>query len=252
MKQSHTLLCGLLLSASTLFTSAVTAATSEEPVQCDAEKNWVKADYTLTETTNNKVRSRSLTLWRKPDVVAHQYPASDITQVWEHVHERVKQTRFFDAHKRGIEYQPGENIHGRVDNDWEYRNQLVKQAFIDGLEKQDSQGSGCDIRTRYTAGSENGHIELVWANNLQLIVSFTVTKGEQKMHWQQQSLSHEQAGINAFFASRYGYQTTDYADIGDDHTDPFLTNMVHQGFIEAGASGFYNASGEALEGSHLH
>ena len=72
------------------------------------------------------------------------------------------------------------------------------------------------------------------------------------MHWQQQSLSHEQADINAFFASRYGYQTTDYADIGDDHTDPFLTNMVHQGFIEAGASGFYNASGEALEGSHLH
>ena len=37
------------------------------------------------------------------------------------------------------------------------------------------------------------------------------------------------------------YQTTDFADIGDDHTDPFLTDMVHQGFIEHGSDGVYHA-----------
>ena len=42
------------------------------------------------------------------------------------------------------------------------------------------------------------------------------------------------------------------ADIGDDHTDPFLTNMVNQGFIEAGASGFYDQNGNAIGEGHRH
>ena len=61
-----------------------------------------------------------------------------------------------------------------------------------------------------------------------------------------------EADVSNFFAKRVDYQATDYADIGDDHTDPFLTKMVTQGFIEAGASGFYDQHGRALKGEHNH
>ena len=69
--------------------------------------------------------------------------------------------------------------------------------------------------------------------------------------WTLQDVNYN-ADTNTFFAKRESYQSTDYADIGDDHTDPFLTKMVNQGFIEAGASGYYDQHGQAIGSSHTH
>ena len=65
-------------------------------------------------------------------------------------------------------------------------------------------------------------------------------------------MSLDEVEIAAEFVKREQYISTDYADIGDDHTEPFLTQMVNLGFIEGGASDFYNAQGEALQGEHGH
>ena len=58
--------------------------------------------------------------------------------------------------------------------------------------------------------------------------------------------------MKAQFAEWYNYQTTDYAYIGDNENDPFLAKMINQGFVEHGASGFYDAQGNQLQGSHKH
>ncbi len=247
MKKLAITLSGLLLSASSL------AATSEAgtALQCAAQKDWAHAEYTFTEKHGDTLSQKKLVLWRKPNVVAHEYPSNQITQMWEHVHERLKATRFFDSYARAIEYQPGEVIHGRVDNDWEYRNQLIKNDFIAQLERVSTQGEGCDQEDHYRLEKNNEIIELVWLPAQDLLVSFSVKRGDNEIRWQQDTLSHDQQPIRDFFAKRAEFQTTDFADIGDDHTDPFLTNMVHQGFIEAGASGFYDANGNAI-GEHHH
>ncbi len=91
----------------------------------------------------------------------------------------------------------------------------------------------------------------LWSRDRQLIASFEVESGKTHRTWTLTSTDYN-ADVNSFFAKRADYQATDYADIGDDHTDPFLTKMVTQGFIEAGASGFYNDKGHALEGEHSH
>jgi hypothetical protein len=41
----------------------------------------------------------------------------------------------------------------------------------------------------------------------------------------------------------YTYQTTDYADIGEDHTNKFITKMVTSVHIGGLASGIYNDEG---------
>ncbi len=246
MKKIVLTLSSLLLSASAFATGDSTSAQ-----QCDAQKNWAHAEYTFTEKHGEKQSQKHLGLWRKPNVVAHEYPANNITQMWEHVHERVKATRFFDSHARAIEYQPGEAIHGRVDSDWEYRNQLIKDAFISQLTKVSSRGEGCAQEDRYHLEKDNETIDLVWMPAQDLLVSFSVKRGDKEIRWQQDAVNHDEQAIKAFFAKRSEFQTTDFADIGDDHTDPFLTNMVHQGFIEAGASGFYDANGNAI-GEHHH
>lgn len=62
----------------------------------------------------------------------------------------------------------------------------------------------------------------------------------------------DKAAVMQQFANWDSFQTTDYADIGDNEGDPFLAKMINLGFIEHGASGFYDASGKALGGGHSH
>ncbi|WP_352289120.1 hypothetical protein, partial [Psychrobacter sp. GW64-MNA-CIBAN-0177] len=57
--------------------------------------------------------------------------------------------------------------------------------------------------------------------------------------------SNEQV-IVAQFAKWDNFQTTDYADIGDNENDPFLAKMINLGFIEHSATGFYNQQGQAI------
>ncbi|MBX2880378.1 MAG: hypothetical protein KTR32_10625 [Granulosicoccus sp.] len=40
--------------------------------------------------------------------------------------------------------------------------------------------------------------------------------------------------------------TMDFADIGDNESDPFLKTMITFGFISHGASGFYDSSGQQI------
>lgn len=249
MKYAIILLSSLLASP---FIQAKTESSHDEGKFCQSQETWLKAEYRLTTMQNDHAKESTLTMWRKPNVVAHQYPDAQITQVWEHVHQRVKSTRFFDAYSRGIEYQPGDKVDGRVDDDWDYRNQLLTPAFLATLSLQKTTGSGCHQQAVYTNGSAESPIQLVWLPQLQLISSlFIDNKNNKKTTWTLLSLEHNQSDIKDFFAQRNSYQTTDYADIGDDHTDPFLSNMVNQGFIEAGASGFYDTEGRAI-GSHSH
>jgi len=66
------------------------------------------------------------------------------------------------------------------------------------------------------------------------------------------TVDFKKAQIQQQFALWDAYQTTDYADIGDNEGDPFLAKMINLGFIEHGASGFYDANGKALGGGHSH
>lgn len=58
--------------------------------------------------------------------------------------------------------------------------------------------------------------------------------------------------ITQQFARLNGGDTTDYADVGDSESDPFLEKRINLGFIEHGAIGFCDADVHVLEGSHQH
>ena len=45
------------------------------------------------------------------------------------------------------------------------------------------------------------------------------------------------------------YGTTDYTNIGDNESDPFLISMINLGFIEDHAHGFYDSKGNIM-GNH--
>ena len=234
--------------AITLLFSSVSIA------QCNLLTSPLKASYEITRSHGNKqLQHLEMQLWRTEKHVAHYYPTTQITESWYlDSRQRIKPTRFFDAHKRAIEYQASETVHGKQEKDWSYRYGMISEKLKNNMTKVATSGKGCEKQETYHLDNTKGSIELIWLPELQLVKSFSMKKHNTTEIWTLNQFDQNKAEIDQFFAVRNDYQTTDFADIGDDHTDPFLTRMVTLGFIEHGASGFYDDKGHALEGGHHH
>lgn len=237
-----------------LFITWLTPAYAQQ--QCVAQ-GQLKAEYQITVQHNLQNISTSntettLVLWRKNNVVAHQYPSTHITEMWQKINDKmIKPIRFFNAHNRAIEYQPGEVVHGKKETDWSYRNQLISDNLLKSMQIVSTHGEACEQVMQLVQKTKKGELLIEWMPHLQLIKSFQYKDKQRQENWQLIELDTQSAKTQAYFDKLYTYQSTDYADIGDDHTDPFLTKMVTLGFVEAGSSGFYNDKGQNI-GKHHH
>ena len=217
--------------------------------ECPIEYNQLKAEYTITATNAaGRQKQTSLILWRHDQQVAHQYPQTEISELWQLVSgNRVKAFRMFDHHQRSIEYQPGESVHGKVEKDWSHRFQLISDHVIKSMQIESEIAEACHSKEILTGSFGDTDLTVAWRPKQKLIESLTWISPKGKEIWQLQNVDNDVTKISEFFEQRYSYYATDFADIGDDHTDPFLTQMTNLGFIEHGASGFYQASDQGIQ-----
>ncbi|MFT6088105.1 MAG: hypothetical protein ACJA11_003378 [Glaciecola sp.] len=223
------------------------------------------AVYEIAKSANSSDRLEQklqVTLIRNGNEVAHQYPQTGITESWQlNQAKQIKSTRFFDLHERAIEYQPGEKVHGKTESDWSYRNQLISDSLLKKFTTTNVINEGCNRIETKQLNDGRLSMDITWFSELRLVSSFIIKEKDSPRileSWSLKSLTLSNKQITPFFKSRYAYYATDYADIGDDHTDPFLTKMMNLGFIEHGASGFYDTQGNPMSGdstknnSHTH
>ncbi|KPZ56154.1 hypothetical protein AN391_02303 [Pseudoalteromonas sp. P1-13-1a] len=233
-----------------LFLMATLASTSTLARQCDIDSAQLKADYKITNTHNHEQSTQSLTLWRNNSQVAHQREV--ITELWQHLaNKQIRPIRYFNAQQRGIEYQPSE-VRG-IQN-WSAKNQLVDAHLIEKMTLLNTQGTGCDEVKNYALTQGDNQFKLALLTKSNLVKSFSVTNKKNHTHTalNLNNVSSNKAEITAQFAKWDRFQTTDYADIGDNENDPFLAKMINLGFIEHSATGFYNQQGKAIQGGHHH
>lgn len=197
---------------------------------------------------------KSLNIWRQEKHVAHEHPDDNITEIWNLVSDgRVRPVRYFDNDKRAIEYQPSDVNRGKGDRNWLAKNQLISDAFLTTFELKNTNKAGCDLEETYVYEKAGRTIEIVWLPALKLVKSYNEKSAKGKYKWQMNELIKNPKASDEFFAARQSYMSTDYADIGDNESDPFLMSMINLGFVEHGASGFYNADGKPLAGAgHRH
>jgi hypothetical protein len=88
--------------------------------------------------------------------------------------------------------------------------------------------------------------------SVNMVKSLTETTPGMTREWQLKEMVTEDAAVKAAFELRDDYETTDYADIGDNESDPFLLKMINLGHISHGASGFYDEHGHQMDGRHQH
>ncbi len=219
---------------------------------CEMNKQIIGAKYRITTQTINSdnTTTKLLYLWRNNNKVAHQYPKTHITEIWEKTSNgMLRLVRYFDKYKRGIEYQPNEINHGKGQKDWSLNSQLVSDKLLNTMKLTSSMGKGCDKQTSYSMAQKEQNITMQWLPALNLIKYFEQSDTKHTTKWELIETISDKNNIANVFSSRENYQTTDYIDIGDNESDPFLLSMIRLGFVEHGANGFYDAQGNQLNDS---
>lgn len=229
-------------------------ANAGSSVECDIDASVIAGNYKISTARDDRVASvSSLNIWRRNNEVAHQHPDRKITEIWNKLpNDRIRVVRYFDAHKQGIEYQADEIKGGQGLNEWSKKSQLIPQSFKQSMHLDKIEGYACDRLEYYTKNTRQQNISMVWSPSLSLPVEYKeIGQGKSVVIHLMKRITDKKR-INNFFTLRENYQSTDYADIGDNESDPFLSNMINLGFIEHGASGFYNANGEVMAAEHAH
>ena len=246
-----------LLRTLTLSFMAVVVSTGHAQANT-CSSNTLNANY-LVKTKNlhtGKSQTQHIELWRNNDRVAIHYQETGITELWEKTtNNKLHLIRYFENHERGIEYQPNE-IKGS--HDWSVKYQLVSDQFMQSMEKQKTkgqeqgQGHGCDERIAFTKKQAGTQIELDWYSSKYLINTFNITTEHANTQWKLESVNNDASAVRTKFTTLDGFDTTDYTDVGDNESDPFLAKMINMGFIEHGNSGFYDSEGRSMGSDHHH
>lgn len=222
---------------------------------CSAESTELGAHYRITTTDHqtDKQSTRDFTLWRDGNRVAHQYHTKAMTELWERVSNGTLRTvHYFDHYHRGIEYDPAEVKISHTSNDWQLKYQLISEDFVKTLIKGPSEGFNCMAFSAYSQTSSGSNVTLEWVDQLNLAKLYIEDNPTKSVKWELVEIIDDKAQVQKAFSRREDYKTTDYTDIGDNESDPFLMRMINLGHISHGASGFYDQDGHAIGQGHQH
>ncbi len=230
-----------------LFSLALSAAESD----CIENQDKLAINYLqkVVDSQSGKTSERTVVLWRNGEQVAIQYPDIGVAELWEKTSVgKLRLVRYFETDRRGIEYQPSEINEGRGESDWDLKNQLISKAFISKLNLVSTKKENC-IESQHYISSDKTR-KLTWVPKQSFFSYLSYRQGELMIEWKLRDLIDSQEVVNQYFSVLSSYQTTDYIDIGDNESDPFFLKMIHLGFVEHGASGFYDAEGNSLDSHH--
>ena len=240
-----------------LVLALVCGATEAEQI-CQTNEGLLGAHYRLVNSQVNTAKNEQSTkgktiklssLWRKNQKVL-SVNGEQSTTWFKLSNGSVQKTAHFDHFKRSIEYQ----AKPMSDERWQQIRQLIPNNKKQSLTFSGSQLKGCYQQESYQWENEesNLHGKLLWNADLNLVTELTLKQGKQQSHWQLEKIEQDEEIIEAEFAQRASYQATDFADIGDNESDPFLIKMINLGFIEHSSSGIYNTRGENMAIEHNH
>ncbi|MGI1679811.1 MAG: hypothetical protein K6L75_13805 [Cellvibrionaceae bacterium] len=209
--------------------------------------------YTVTDTNKKISQNREVTLWRRENQVVIQTPRSQQAELWELTkNNKIKMTRFFENHQRGIEYQISDIKDQREKNDWSLKYQLISDVLIQKMEHRKFSNDkilteSCDSTQHLSLQDNQKSIDLLWNPKQKLMESLEVREGNITTLWGLTKKISDVDQIDRYYEQLLSYQTTDYADVGDNESDPFLMKMINLGFVEHGASGFYDSAGNNMK-----
>jgi hypothetical protein len=220
--------------------------------QCTKQSEQLGAIYLIeTSHMNHKTKQKKgkFELWRKGHDILHINPSKQTTNKWHTLkNNSIRKVSYFDHYQKGIEFEPK----ALTKTKWQLKYQLVSEDQLSKMTLISTKGKHCDRIEHYKFASKEQSIELWWKPELQLAQKIIYIEKETLTVWQLNKTTFSKDDIENTFNKIEHYQMTDYADIGDNESDPFLRKMIRLGFIDHAGSVFYDAQGNQLANDHQH
>ncbi|WP_440877369.1 hypothetical protein [Thalassotalea sp. PLHSN55] len=209
-------------------------------------------DYVISKISQSKPHKRNtfeLSLWRNQQQVIYINHQSATSTKWQKTaNNRIRKVSYFDEFERAIEYEPSAALLATFERNfhiitYDVRNKMTLVATA---------GTGCEQVQQLELTDKNIKLKVWWQPSQQLVQKLERITASDKTLWQAKKVITAEQGFKSIVAKLHDYHATDYADIGDNESDPFLVKMINLGFVEHGASGFYDSQGHSLSGGHQH
>ena len=216
-----------------LLFATVILSTANTFAACEANPDRLGARYVETQTVvePEKEEISHLTVWRGDRQIAHEYTDKHITELWEKgASERMRLVLYFEENQRGIEYQPGEEGLETSKEAWLKKSRLIPADKLAGMELSGTSGQSCEQAEHYEKQEEGLSIRIEWLPGPKLVKSATWETENTRTELVLEEIVTDPADVDAVFTRLSDYQTTDFADIGDQESDPFLQKMINLGF----------------------
>ncbi|MGB1263644.1 MAG: hypothetical protein ACPG52_12095 [Cognaticolwellia sp.] len=197
--------------------------------ECDMSSNSISAYYQLTTQTAHAKESQPqlFELHRDNHSVLQRNISQGIHDVWTKTGHRMSLSRAFDQYQHAIEYQSNEL---RYQPKWRDITQLVTTPELKEMTLAAEKNASCQLEQHYVMAINNVEYQLVWLPNLRLVKYFQRKNAQASQTWTMTKYQSKPDVIASHFAQYADYQSTDYADIGDNESIPFLAAMINQGF----------------------
>jgi len=211
-----------------LFTLSLSSSASE----CAISSDVISAYYQLsTQATSSEPAQKPVQqlfeLHRNNNQVLQRNVSKGVNDIWSLHANRLSLSRAFEKYQHTIEYQPNEL---RYQPQWQDVFQLIATPELAQMQLVEQKGTGCLLEQHYVLKGKQKEYQLVWLPNLRLVKLFQLKSAKLTRQWQLSKYQHNAEQIIALFTQYASYQSTDYADVGDNEAIPFLAAMINQGF----------------------
>ena len=196
--------------------------------------------------------TKTINYYRYGAKVAYEYPVQGITEVWTQMpNNRATLVRGFDHDKRSIEYDTIDLKMEKKNSTWKQHANIMspKNFKFNSVVQQTIN----DIEVLHYSKKEGSRVmDMYWDTQRDLLFSFSIKENNVPL-FTYQLISVEKKSINdSHVAQVLAYDTTDFADIGDNESDPFFRKMINLGFIAHHEANIIDANGNNLELAHNH
>jgi len=221
---------------------------------CQHDSSIIRAEYALVSQTNNSPEQHKKSiLWRKNDTVAHQTFLPKMTHVWSKgYNSNIRYSRYFDDYARAIDYQTIGLSGLDGDRFFDKKYMFFDRDLLSHMKKMKTLKSGCDAVDVYQWKQDMALITVKWSPAKQLILEYTHRINGKFQSVKLIHVDDDASLVSDFFEQLQQYKSTDFVDVGDNESDPFLRKMINLGYVDHSAKGFYNDQGDSLDKGHGH
>ncbi|MGI2107127.1 hypothetical protein ACRN9A_18540 [Shewanella frigidimarina] len=189
------------------------------------QSTTLMATYNIEQTTRDAASNKQnqLVLLRAQNSVFHISNQQVATQWTTLPHNHMKKTSYFIDDKRAIEYEATKTISNQA---WQYHAQLLHPLFKKQSTLIETTGQGCDKLEHYQQQTNTKTVDIWWFPAKKLVQRISTVlsdKGEsadKAVNWQLTEVTYDNKMIQQQLDTLSTYQSTDFADIGDNESDP--------------------------------